>query len=73
MKSFLIQHFKHPEEILGIFELVVSYFGTPGLRYEIRTLTLFKISSRGALRRRFAKLIANISQRHDEHVSLGML
>ena len=32
----LSQHFKHPVK-MGSFKLVVSYFGTPGLRYHIRT------------------------------------
>ena len=34
--------------------------------------TFFNISSQGEFRR-FAKFIANISQKHREHVSLGML
>ena len=52
------------------FKLVFSYFGTPGLHYDIRT---HDVSSPGKLCRHFAKFIANISQRHCEHVSLGML
>ena len=56
---------------MDIFELVVSYFGTTGLHYEL--VTFFNISSQGEFRRRFTKFVANISQRHSEHVSLGML
>ena len=36
-------------------------------------MTFFIISRPGDLRRRFPKFIANISQRHDEYVSLIML
>ena len=34
--------------------------------------TFFNIANPGGLRRRFAKFIANISQRHNEYMSLGM-
>ena len=36
-------------------------------------MTFFNISGPGEFCRRFAKFIVNISQRHREHVSIGML
>ena len=46
---------------------------TIGHLFYSELVTFFNISSQGEFRRRLAKFIANISQRHREHVSLGML
>ena len=57
---------------MEIFKLVVSYSESLVSITTSEPMTFFNISSSGDLRRRFAKFIANISQRH-EYVSLSML
>ena len=58
---------------MEIFKLVVSYLENLVSVTTSELMSCFDISSLGDLRRRFAKFIANISQRHNEYVSLGML
>ena len=55
------------------FKLVVSYLENFVSVTTSEPMTFFNISSPGDLRRRFAKFIANISQRHNDYVSLSML
>ena len=57
---------------MGIFKLAVSYLENL-VSFKISEPMTVNISSPGDLRRRFAKFIANISQRHDEYMSLSML
>ena len=57
---------------MEIFKLISFLFRKLCLRY-IRTHgRFFNISSPGDLRRRFAKFVAKISQRHNEYESLSM-
>ena len=56
---------------MDISKLVVSYLEN---LFSVTTSEPFSnISNPGDLRRRFAKFIVNISQRHNEYVSLRML
>ena len=58
---------------MEIFKLIVSYLENPVSVVTSEPMTFFNISSSGDLRHRFAKFIANISQKHNEYVSLSML
>ena len=58
---------------MDIFKVLVSYLEDLVSVTTSEPMTFFNISSPGDLRRRFAKFIANISQRHNEYVSLSML
>ena len=58
---------------MEIFKLAVSYLENPVSVTISEPMTFFNISNTGDLRRDFAKFIANISQMHDEYVSLSML
>ena len=58
---------------MEIFKLVVSNVENLVSVTTSEPMTFFNISSPGDLRRRFAKFIANISQRHNEYMSLSML
>ena len=58
---------------MEIFKLVTSYLENLVSVTTSEPVAFFNISSPVDLRRRFAKFIANISQRHNDYVSLGML
>ena len=57
----------------GNFQTSSSLFRNPVSVTTSKPMTILNISSPGDLRRRFAKFFANISQRHNEYVSLSML
>ena len=58
---------------MEIFKLVFYYWENLVSVTSSEPMAFFIISSPGDLRRRFAKFIANISQRHNEYVLLSML
>ena len=58
---------------MNIFKLVVSYLENLVSVTTSEPMTFFSLSSQGDLRRRFAKFIANISQRQNGYVLLSML